>query len=235
MAGRQAGQQQPQRAAADQPAGGNRSGDQADPHEAGEPCAASGAPDCRFLVAAGLIVAVALLLRLYRLGGQELWLDEVLSWRLVTMPKSLGTFLIQNTPPLYYLLLHAGVADGDVVIFTGARGHPALYYLSRMGYRVDDWECRDAQTGQKFGCRLYPRDPEVLDSPEMVRAQVRDYLRPLAPERGAVWVATESGRTSQGKLLLGEQDALLIRELQRTGLEFSPVNLPLRVFRFCQS
>ncbi len=69
----------------------------------------------------------------------------------------------------------------------------------------------------------------------MVRAQVQDYLKPLAAERGAVWVATESGWASQGRLHLREQDALLIRELQRTGLEFSPANLPLRIFRFRRS
>ncbi len=131
--------------------------------------------------------------------------------------------------------LRAGVSDGDVVIFTGARGRPALYYLSRLGYRVDDLECRDAQTGEKFGCRLYPRDPEVLDSAEMVRAQVQDYLKPLAADRGAVWVATESGWVSQGRLRLREQDAFLMRTLQESGLEFSPANLPLRIFRFRRS
>jgi hypothetical protein len=129
-------------------------------------------------------------------------------------------------------LLQAGVADGDVVVFTGARGLPVLYYLSGLGYRVDGRKCRDPQTGQKFGCRIYPRDPEVLDPPDVVRAEVQDLLRALAPEGGAVWVAIQSGRISQGELLLPQRDALLIRELQRSGLEFSPADLPLRIFRF---
>lgn len=62
--------------------------------------------DCKFLAAAGAVVIVALLLRIYRLGAQEFWYDEALSFHMATMPNWFGAPLIDNnTPPLYYLLL----------------------------------------------------------------------------------------------------------------------------------
>ncbi len=50
-------------------------------------------------------MAVACLLRLYRLDTQEVWFDEAFSFHMATMPGILGDILRENTPPLHYLLL----------------------------------------------------------------------------------------------------------------------------------
>ena len=42
--------------------------------------------DRKFLLTATAIVVVALLLRIYRIGEQELWLDEAFSFHIATMP-----------------------------------------------------------------------------------------------------------------------------------------------------
>ena len=70
------------------------------------------ARDWRFLAAAVAIVVVAFLLRIYRIGEQELWVDEAGSFYLMTTPNWLRSLLNDNTPPLYYLLLRAWVRAG---------------------------------------------------------------------------------------------------------------------------
>lgn len=58
-----------------------------------------------FLVIAAGIVLVALLLRVYRIGEQQFWLDEAFSFSMVDMPNWVGRALVDSNPPLYYLLL----------------------------------------------------------------------------------------------------------------------------------
>ena len=67
----------------------------------------AGSADSRigFLIPAALIVALSLILRLYRLGSQELWLDEAGSYYMATLPGWLSGIALDNTPPLYNLLL----------------------------------------------------------------------------------------------------------------------------------
>ncbi len=140
-------------------------------------------------------------------------------------------------------VLHGSAADGDVVVFTGLRGLRVLYYLDRLGYRWEAGYCRHAETGRRFGCRMYPRETErrpaavvdttrVLTSPEAVHADVQDFLKALPPHGGSVLVVFESGSSSQGRLTLPKPDALLLGELQRLDLELSPVKVPLGIFRF---
>jgi 4-amino-4-deoxy-L-arabinose transferase-like glycosyltransferase len=135
-------------------------------------------------------------------------------------------------------VLHAEVADGDVVVFTGLRGFPVLYYLSRLGYRWDAGECRNVLAGRRFGCRMYPpRQPDarrILASPDALRADVQDFLRKLPPQGSAVWVISEFNTFPQGTPHLSEPDLLLVRQLQGSGLEFSPVEMSLGIFRFHQ-
>jgi mannosyltransferase len=52
------------------------------------------------------ILLSGLFLRLYNLGGQSLWLDEVLSVKYANLNLSQVVLLNDTTPPLYYILLH---------------------------------------------------------------------------------------------------------------------------------
>lgn len=72
-----------------------------------------------------LLVVLALALRVAGIGSQELWLDEAESWRIAASPDVVGSVLPNNTPPLYYLLLHAWIGVfGD--------GRTALRLLSAV-------------------------------------------------------------------------------------------------------
>ncbi len=89
----------------------------------------------------GLILLVAVGLRLHGITARGLWLDEVLSWKLQTFPVNL---MIQRTgepttthPPLYFLILHvwtrlfgdsAAVMRGLSVVF-GIATLPAMFLL----------------------------------------------------------------------------------------------------------
>src|SRR2546425_5550138 len=78
-----------------------------------------------FLLCAAGIVVVALLLRLHRIGAEELWLDEAFSFRDVTVAGWLDALRFKDVPPLYPLLLRAwmGLAGG---------GESALRLLSAL-------------------------------------------------------------------------------------------------------
>lgn len=51
------------------------------------------------------ILVLALGLRIHRIGAQELWLDEAAALHWATAPNWLAQTLLNNTPPLYYLML----------------------------------------------------------------------------------------------------------------------------------
>lgn len=57
------------------------------------------------LLRSSALVAAALLLRLYQLGAQPLWYDEVFSWIIASSPDFWAELTRENSPPLYYLLL----------------------------------------------------------------------------------------------------------------------------------
>jgi hypothetical protein len=82
-----------------------------------------------------------------------------------------------------------------------------------------------------------PRQPDarrILASPDALRADVQDFLRKLPPQGSAVWVISEFNTFPQGTPHLSEPDLLLVRQLQGSGLEFSPVEMSLGIFRFHQ-
>ncbi len=60
-----------------------------------------------FLALSAGLITVALALRLYGINAQALSVDEAFSWYTVTSPDWFHSILIDNNPPLYYLLLHA--------------------------------------------------------------------------------------------------------------------------------
>jgi 4-amino-4-deoxy-L-arabinose transferase-like glycosyltransferase len=74
--------------------------------------AAPGCPgDSRFVLGATAITILAFLLRVYRIGRLELWLDEAYSFLLATTPEWFGlATLSNNTPPLYHFLLRGWMA-----------------------------------------------------------------------------------------------------------------------------
>ncbi len=57
-----------------------------------------------FFVAAAAIVAVAAGLRFYRLGFQELWMDEGVSFGMATVEDFRAALRREYNPPVYYLL-----------------------------------------------------------------------------------------------------------------------------------
>lgn len=59
----------------------------------------------KFLAGATVIVLVAFLARIYRIGEQELWYDEAQSFYIISWSKWPGTLLSNDTPPMYYFLL----------------------------------------------------------------------------------------------------------------------------------
>jgi 4-amino-4-deoxy-L-arabinose transferase-like glycosyltransferase len=59
-----------------------------------------------FVAGVAGIVLMAFLMRTYRIGQQEIWLDEAASFHKAVTPQWLGNAALnENTPPLYYLLL----------------------------------------------------------------------------------------------------------------------------------
>ena len=67
-------------------------------------------PRPRFLFTAVVITVGAFLLRIYRIGAQELWADEAYSYLLAVAPEWLGLpTLAHNTPPLHHWLLRGWI------------------------------------------------------------------------------------------------------------------------------
>jgi len=71
------------------------------------------ARDWLFITGATGIIVIAFLLRLYRIGQQEVWMDEAASFQKAITANWLSAIAItENTPPLYYLLLRVWLAIG---------------------------------------------------------------------------------------------------------------------------
>lgn len=63
--------------------------------------------DNAFLLTSIILMLIAFLLRIYRIGELELWLDEAYSYRQTVVGDWLGSLLRDNSPPLYNLMLRA--------------------------------------------------------------------------------------------------------------------------------
>ncbi len=120
--------------------------DQRDPEKAK---GSGGSQDRWFVAVAGAIVLLAFLLRIYRVGAQELWIDEALSWHLSTTTDFLRGLLNENNPPLYYLLLRvwvgiAGQSEASLRLLSAGFGTlfvAAMIWLGRevLDARVGLW------------------------------------------------------------------------------------------------
>ncbi|HVN83382.1 MAG TPA: glycosyltransferase family 39 protein [Candidatus Binatia bacterium] len=134
-------------------------------------------------------------------------------------------------------VLDAEVANGDVVVFTGLRGLPTVYYLSRLGYQWDDRAHRVDRSERSFSCRLYPLESErmpgvvdarrILAAPDAVRTDVQAYLSTLSSPGGSVWVVMTSTHAEEGSRLL--------QELSRQGWAPLSVYRLLGIYRFTRT
>jgi hypothetical protein len=128
-------------------------------------------------------------------------------------------------------ILDADVHNGDVVVFTGLRALPVLYYMSRRGYLWENGYCSNANKGLRFYCRMYPRVTEVtpaatdtnrlLGSTETARAELADYLPKLNRKTGTFWIVLW-GASPGGKAKIPRADQLLFHELEAAGLKRVP-------------
>ncbi len=128
-------------------------------------------------------------------------------------------------------ILDHELRNGDVVLFTGLRGLPVLYEMSRTGYSWQNGFCSNADKGLQFYCRMYPRISEqtpaatnterLLGSLETAMSELGDYLPKLNLKTGTLWLVLY-GRSDRGRLQIPQADQLLLRELSAGGFEEVP-------------
>ena len=128
-------------------------------------------------------------------------------------------------------------ADGDVVGFTGLRGYPVVYQLRRLGYRVRDDSCESST--ERFACRMFPREQgplptqsdvdRVANAPDVIRADLQEYLSAFGPSGNAVHVVFGVYGTAGGAFSVPRDDALLLEQLQRLGFRPGAVDAALGI------
>jgi len=170
-------------------------------------------------------------------------LQRSLSWQVATLAAAAFLIPVLVKLHLYYnvveppeaepmaRILDAGVRDSDVVVFTGLRALPVLYYMGRIGYVWENGYCSNSVKGRRFYCRMYPRVTEqtpaatdtnrLLGSAESARAELADYLPKLDRKTGTFWVVSW-GASVGGKVKLPRADQLLFHELEAAGLKRVP-------------
>ncbi len=94
------------------------------------------------------ILLSGLFLRLHNLGGQSLWLDEVLSVKYANLNMSQIFLLHDTSPPIYYILLHwwthlFGISEASVRFPSVICGFLSILMMYKIGKRLFD-----ANTGQ---------------------------------------------------------------------------------------
>jgi 4-amino-4-deoxy-L-arabinose transferase-like glycosyltransferase len=89
------------------------------------------------------VVAAALALRLFDLGGESLWLDEGVAVRMASLPmqQTLAATAADVHPPLYRALLHVvilliGRSEWAVRLLSALAGALAVFLLARIGMRL---------------------------------------------------------------------------------------------------
>ncbi|MGC4114310.1 MAG: hypothetical protein QM765_06780 [Myxococcales bacterium] len=129
-------------------------------------------------------------------------------------------------------LLDQNVADGDLVVFTGARGAPTVYYLHRLGHECSARGCRD-ERGRRYGLRLFPaeRERELFPlSPPTEPARVTGSLHALQTDAREyasagtrrAWLLLGETTVIDGRVQPGEDEAVLLSELTSAGFKTQP-------------
>jgi mannosyltransferase len=140
-------------------------------------------------------------------------------------------------------IVHQAARSGDVVVFTGPRGLPTLYYLDLLGDRRRATDCVEVHTGRRYGCRLFPREREVevtafssleagrqQGTREAARADVHDFLGALAAG-GEVFVALGETQRVQGAIIPSKDEQMLLFELAVQGLAVAPFEPGMSILR----
>jgi len=132
------------------------------------------------------------------------------------------------------------VADGDLVVFTDLRGYPVAYQLSRLGYRVREGWCESESSAKRFACRMFPRElgplptqsdaDRVANAPEVIRADLQEYLAALGPAEHAVYVVLGAvSGAAGGALSVPRDDALLLRQVEQLGFRPTSIDAALGI------
>ncbi len=120
-------------------------------------------------------------------------------------------------------LIDAEAGNEDVLVFTGLRTLPILYYLAERGYRWDAGYCANPARGRRIYCRTYPRVTELtpaatnaerlLGSSEGAREELADYLGRFDADKGTLWLVIWGASLSK----IQRADHTLITEIERVG------------------
>jgi 4-amino-4-deoxy-L-arabinose transferase-like glycosyltransferase len=126
------------------------------------------------------------------------------------------------------------VSNGDVVVYTGVRGLPVLYYLHRLGFDWQDGVCRQRTGSQHFGCRMYPLDmemhPAIYAAPKdehalaSVQEGIQTLLRGLEDSTSGLWVVAGGGTFNSKNMSLPDLDYQLVNGLVNIGFRVSSAN-----------
>jgi hypothetical protein len=96
------------------------------------------------------------------------------------------------------------VADGDLVLFSGIRHAPVLYYLRQLEYRWEGGDCIQPSRQRRFHCINMPQDSSDLafdlNEPPMRQFSIREVvlrltqrIRTLTPG-ATIWVLSDRVR-----------------------------------------
>jgi hypothetical protein len=128
------------------------------------------------------------------------------------------------------------VRNGDLVVFTGFRGLPVLYYFSREGLAWTEGRCESRQAHRRFGCRMYPIEMEKspgfallasrADFSEAPRNDIQRILSPLTDPAAVIWLVSDLAGYREGQLQVSALELVFIREAQNLGYEITPTDIP---------
>lgn len=117
--------------------------------------------------------------------------------------------------------------QGDVVVFSGLRRSPVIYYLHRFGYRWENGYCVKETPHRRVSCPMFPRESELytpiyksyrlFQSPDAARADLRDMVSMLNSPQNVLWVVNGFTDLPTGKIKLAPSEMLLFAELERAG------------------
>ena len=117
--------------------------------------------------------------------------------------------------------------QGDVIIFSGIRRLPVIYYLNRLGFQWENGYCVKTTPYRLVPCPMFPRESvlytpvynssRLFNSPDAARADLQDMVSMLKSPQNALWVVCGYFNRRTGQILFGRSEMLLFAELERAG------------------